>query len=241
MTAVLEQPVEGESLGGSASAPNTLKAKALYTAVSDALNFAAPASAMVPCLEAVRLEAVDGQLVAAATDRFVLGVSCVDYAGDAFTVMIAATDAKALVKMAKTLKRDEGSREVTVEVVGAGAQVTFRFSTGEALTVRGLDVEFPRWRQLVPSDDARMGGIVGMGYSPALVSKFTKVRPDEGERMVVFPSLTSDGRPGPTVVRIGERFVGLLMPLRAPGGEERYVRPGWLDEAANSAPGGGLR
>jgi hypothetical protein len=75
----------------------------------------------------VRLEAVDGQLVAAAADRFVLGVSRADYSGEAFTVVIAASDAKALVKMAKTLKRDEASREVTVEVVGAGAQVSTPF------------------------------------------------------------------------------------------------------------------
>jgi hypothetical protein len=214
------------------ASPNTLKAKALCTALSDALNFVAPASAQVPFLEAVRLDAVDGQLVAAATDRFVLGASRVDYSGEAFTVMIAAGDAKALVKMAKTLKRDEASREITVEVVDAGAQVTFRFNTGEAMTVRGLDVEFPKWRQLLPSDDARMGRIVGMGYNPALVAKFTKVRPDErGDRMVVFPSVTSQGRPGPTAIQIGENFIGLL----TPGDSEAYARPGRLDTVAGAA------
>jgi hypothetical protein len=33
--------------------------------------------------------------------------------------------------------------------------------------------------------------------------------------------LTSDGRPGPTAIRIGQDLNGLLMPFRAPGGEER--------------------
>ena len=98
-------------------------------------------------------------------DRFALGVSRVAYTGEAFTMMLAGSDAKALVKMAKTGKWDESAREVTVEVVDAGAQVTFRFSTGEAMTVRGLDVQFPKWRHLLPSDTSRMGGIVGMGYT----------------------------------------------------------------------------
>jgi hypothetical protein len=203
------------------SLTNMLKAKALHTAVLDALNFAAPASVKQPSLEAVRLEAVDGQLVAVATDRFVLGASRVDYTGAAFTVMVAASDATTLVKMAKTsLKRDEASREVTVKVADGGGQSTFRFSTGESLPVRGLDVEFPEWRQLVPSNAARMGRIIGMGYKPALFAKFAKVRPDESRaHMVVFPSVTSQGRPGPTVVQVGEDFVGMLMP--DPGGRRR--------------------
>lgn len=239
MTVVVEQPVaiKGDVRDG-AAAPNTLKAKALHTAVSDALNFTAPASAMLPFLEAVRLEATDGQLVAVATDRFVLGASRVEYTGEAFTVMITASDAKALVKMAKTLKRDESWREVTIEVADAGAQVTFRFNNGQAMTVRGLDVEFPQWRHLIPSDERGMGVIVGTGYNPTLVAKFGKVRPDEAARMVVFPSLSAPGRPGPSVIRIGEDFIGACMPLRGPGGEERYERPEWLDGAASASGAG---
>ena len=47
--------------------------------------------------------------------------------------------------------------------------------------------------------------------------------------MVVFPSLSAPGRPGPSVIRIGDDFMGVLMPVRASGGEERYQRPCWLD------------
>lgn len=178
MTAVLETPIAAaeENSIESVVAPvvNMLKAKALHTAMSDALLFAAPTSAKLPFLEAVRLEFGAGQLVAVATDRFVLGASRVEYSGEAFTMMVAGSDAKALVKMAKTGKRDEGAREVTIEVVDAGAQVTFRFSTGEAITVRGLDVQFPKWRHLLPSDDSRMGGIVGMGYTGPYLGRFTR-------------------------------------------------------------------
>jgi hypothetical protein len=242
MTAVLETSasVEPDGVVVDSSVPvvNTMKAAALFTALSDALLFASPPSAQFPMLEAVRLEFGAGQLVAAATDRFVLGVSRVEYAGRAFTRLVSGSEAKALAKMAKTAKRDEGSREVTIEDGDVDARtafaVTFRFSTGEAMTVRGLDVEFPDWRRLLPSDESRMGGLVGMGYNPAHVARFTKARPAEqgaGAQMVVFPTTGDKGKPGPAVIRIGENFIGLLMPIRPPGDTWEFSRPAWLDRA----------
>lgn len=246
MTSVLESPVtvdEPAPEDVSAPAVNTMKAKALHTALSDAVLFTASPSARVPFLEAVRLEFGGGQLVAVATDRFVLGASRVEYSGEAFMMMVAGGDAKALVKMAKTAKRDERAREVTIEVADAGAQVTFRFSTGESLMVRGADVQFPKWRQLIPTDTSRMGGIVGMGYVPANMARFAKARAEEqstGAMMVVFPSVTSSGVPGPSAIRIGEDFVGMLMPVRAPGDEWTYHRPGWLDVDAYAVASGAV-
>lgn len=224
--------------------PNVLKAASLHTALSDATLFCAPASALMPALEAVRLEAGGGQLVAAATDRYMLGVSRVEYSGAAFTAMIEASDAKALAALAKTGKRAESSREVIVDVVDGGAVVTFRFSTGEELTVRGLDYEFPNWRKLLPATAERMGGIVGMGYRPSQLVKFTKVRAGEPDAtLVVLPSLTRDGAPGPTVVQVGEGFIGLLMPARGVGDPWNYQPPGWLhtDTAADSGGAGQVR
>jgi hypothetical protein len=204
--------------------------------LSDAVLFTSPASARLPFLEVIRLEFGGGQLVASATDRFVLGVSRVEYTGAAFDMMLSSSDAKTLIRFAKTAKRDEAVREVTIEVAGVDAlpQATFRFSTGESMTVRGQDYTPVKWRQLMPADSARMGGIVGMGYTPALLAKFTKVRVDEagaGAKMVVCPSVTSDGRPGPTAIRIGENFVGLLMPVRPLSGEDWTYEPARVDRS----------
>jgi hypothetical protein len=83
-----------------------------------------------------------------------------------------------------------------------------------------------------------MGGVVGMGYTPTYLGRFTKARADEhgaGAQMVVFPSVTSSGKPGPTAIRIGEDFFGLLMPIRPPGDEWQFQRPSWLDEAPSLA------
>ena len=141
MTGVLDRPAaEEQGTEPAVPAVNSMRAKALYTVVSDALNVAAPASVNIPAISTVRIEATDGQFVTIATDRFVLGVSRVDYSGAAFSL---------------TVNVDE-------------KQVSFRFSTGEALTVTGVDVEFPRWRRLIPSTDERMAaaGVVGTGYKP---------------------------------------------------------------------------
>lgn len=216
---------------------NTMMAAALFTVLSDALLFTSSPAARLPMLEAVRLEFGAGQLVAAATDRFVLGVSRVAYSGRPFTMLVSGGEAKALAKMARTAKRDEDSREVRIEDAVCEPSkfaVTFRFSTGEAMTVRGIDVEFPAWRHLLPSDAARMGGLVGMGYHPARFARFTKARlaeQDAGAQMVVFPTTGDQGKPGPTVITIGENFIGLLMPIRPPGDTWEYGRPGWLDAA----------
>ncbi|WP_244918342.1 hypothetical protein [Mycobacterium xenopi] len=105
---------------GAWSSPNVLKANVLYTAVSDALNFAAAATEMVTAIAAVRIEASETQLVAVATNRFVLGVSRVDYQGAPFAVTIAVDDAKTLARMAKTAKRDgPGVRLKSVSTVRA--------------------------------------------------------------------------------------------------------------------------
>lgn len=225
MTAVLER--SGVAVGD--ASVGVLKAKALWTAVSDALNFAASPAALVPILESVRIESDGTSLVAVATDRFTLGVSRVDCSGGPFAVTVSAEDARNLVRMARTGKSAQGWREVTVSASDRGAE--FRFSSGESMAVRGRAEEFPRWRQLIPGDDKAMGaGVgVGVGFDPVLLAKFGKVRAEErGRRMVLLPTMPHPGRPGPAVVQIGPDFISVIMPVRAPGGTEIYDPPAWL-------------
>ena len=166
-TTVNEGRCQAPAVDAAVPEVNTLKAKALYTALSDAILFTAAKASGLPMLEAIRLEFGGGQLIAVATDRFTLGASRVEYSGAAFDMLLEAADAKTLIKMAKTAKRDEGWREVTVEVADTDTrpEVTFRFTSGESVTVRGSDLDFPKWRLLIPADNSRMGGIVGMGES----------------------------------------------------------------------------
>jgi len=251
VTAVLDSSVGVESRGDGAAVPevNTLKAKALHTALSDAILFTTAKALGLPMLEAIRLEFGGGQLIAVATDRFTLGASRVEYSGAAFDMLLEAADAKTLITMAKTAKRDEGWREVTVEVadVEFRPRVTFRFNSGESVTVRGSDLDFPKWRLLIPADSSRMGTTVGVGYDPSRLVPFTKVRANEGgahRRMAMYPTVASNGRPGPTAVRIGDNFTGVVFPERPDddGASWSYARPDWLAAPASvtaSGPEGG--
>lgn len=231
MTAVLNGVAAlAEVAEGPEAVANVVNANALATALGDALNFVAPERDKIPVLSAVRLEAGGGNLVAVATDRFTIGVSRVDYAGEAFAATLDLADVKRLVALAKCRKRDAAWREVVI-VVEPGS-LAFRFTTGEALTVCPRQDEYPSWRSLIPADDRRMGAVVGVAYDPMMLARFAKVRPGAERRMTLFAGM-SDNRLCLTVVSIGEDFVGAVMPLRAIGVEERYVRPLWL--AASSA------
>lgn len=203
-------------------------AKALWTAVSDALNFVASPAARMPILESVRIESDGTSLVAVATDRLTLGASRVDCSGEPFAVTVSAKDARDLARMARTGNSAQAWREVTVSASHQGAE--FRFSSGESMAVRGRE-EFPRWRPLIPRDDKAMGAVgVGVGFDPVLLAKFGKVRAEEplGRRMVLLPTMPHPGRPGPTVVQIGPDFIGLIMPVRIGGTEIIYDPPAWL-------------
>lgn len=234
MTAIIETaPVESPATEAPAPviaappAPNVMLAKDLHHAISDALNFAGPASDLeFAAIAVVHLEVTAERLVAVATNRFVLGATQVPYTGQAFTVTIGIEDAKVLARLAKTGKRDERWREVEVEI--GDRQTTFRFTSGEAKTVRDTDSQFPSWRQLIPATDEHMGLTKGCGYDPAQLVRFTKVNRAPRERMVLFPTFKA-GRPGPAVVQIGDQFVGLIFPARHPAdADERYSVPAWL-------------
>lgn len=230
MTALMEnRPVDSTAEAPEGSAPaslNRMLAADLHHAISDSLNFAAPVSDNVPPVAVVHLEVTAEQLIAVATNRFVLGVTTVEYSGHAFNLTIGIEDAKVLARMAKTAKRDERLREVVIEI--AERQATFRFTTGEAMTLRDTDTDFPKWRQLIPADDRHMGLAKGYGYDPNQLIRFGKVHRKGNGRMVMYGTLKED-RPGLTVVHIGEHFVGAIMPARHPNdSEETYSVPPWL-------------
>ena len=208
----------------------TLKAHALHTVISDALVFASSDST-IPVLNVVRLETVargdSVDLMAIATDRFTLGVSRADADGDVLPGFnLAATDAKNLVRIAKTAARMQTYRTVDVETDEYTQNVVFTFSSGESVTVRKSDYELPRWRKLFPTDDAGMADDVsGIGYTPEYLAKFGKVAASKRNPMRFFPRAAKPG-----VVMIGDDFMGIIMPVRIPGETDRgtYSTPVWF-------------
>lgn len=219
----------------------TLKAHALHTVMSDALAFAGT-DATIPALNGIRLETVQRDetvdLIAVATDRFTLGVSRADAGGDAATAdcrcwdcvlpafNLTSSDAKNLVRIAKTVARMQSYRTVDVETDDHTQNVVFTFSSGESVTVRKSDHEFPRWRQLFPADDAGMhDDVSGIGYTPEYLAKFGKVAASKRNPMRFFPRAMKPG-----VVMIGDDFMGIIMPVKIYGDTNRgtYSTPVWF-------------
>jgi hypothetical protein len=209
------------------------KSSDIFTLLNDALQFASPAIG-VPAIEAVRIETSTNDaetinVLGVATDRFVLGVSRITAAGDAglgFT--IATDDVKNVLRIAKTAKRDAGWRRVTIE--HNETTVSFTFSSGENITVRTVEADFPRWRQLLVVDvDAIARPAAGLGVDPLKIAQFARIAAAKTSPMQLFPGVDDAGRLKAVHVRIGDDFYGLVMPVRAPGGQLfTHETPGWL-------------
>lgn len=212
----------------------TLKAHALHTVMQDALAFSSTGMTThtySPALNGIRIETVQQgetvDILAVATDRFTLGVSRADAGGDVLPAFnLTSSDAKNIVRIAKTVARMQSYRTVDVETSDDDLNVMFVFSTGETVTVRKSEHEFPRWRQLFPADDAGMSDDVsGIGYTPEYLAKFGKVAASKRNPMRFFPRAMKPG-----AVMIGDDFMGIIMPVRIPGDTNRgtYATPVWF-------------
>ena len=203
---------------------NIMKTADLYRIATVARAFAST-DTTVPAINAVRIEATETHVIAVATDRFTLGVARADYAGEAFTATLDRSHVDTLIKMAKTTKRDESWRQAEITV--DENTLEFRFTTGESLSVRVSDHDFPTFRQLIPSatllETENVTPIKLASFDAFKLAQFAKV--PGHERMSMWIRGTK-----PTVVRIGDDFIGLIMPVRTPDGTE-YVWPAWLDAA----------
>jgi hypothetical protein len=226
-----------------------IKADELHRLLSDVLPFAGTDDTL-PMLRCVRIESDGKRLLAATTDRFTMGVSKVDFeatdnehrnADGKFEYrnlecefLLGPTDVSTLIKIAKTVKRDIDWRLVTISKVGEippGCTVptfTYRFAffSGEQVTVKPFDAEFPKFKQLIPS-----GGAVARaatGFTMPYLAKFAKVANDHGGLVRVFSHDDTPHGKKPISVLIGDSFVGLIMPQALADHLQTWSKPGWL-------------
>ena len=238
---IFARPDQNDTIGEPTVKIDT-KASDLYRIMNDAIHFASPAIG-VPAIESVRIETTPNDadtinLIGVATDRFVLGVSRVTAEGNADAGFTLSTDdAKNVIRLAKTAKRDQAWRRVTISDDEAG-RITFAFSSGESVTVATVEADFPRWRQLMVADaDAMARPASGLGVDPLKISVFGRIAAAKSSPMALFPGVDEVGRLKAVHVRIGDDFAGLVMPVRAPGDGSTtgpranlfsYDAPGWL-------------
>lgn len=199
--------------------------------LADVIPFASTDAELLS-LNVVRVEWDGKVLHAHATDRYRIGIASwdpddapeIDSQDDLFTdfggadepwaVNVDLDDAKHLVKTYK-LPAKQGNTPITVEVINGDMKVVRDRKTGHsAITVKvdGMSEPFPDLRELLAGKDA-IKPVSGLAFGARFLADFGKVRP-RGPLELDFTGSSSL-----THVRIGERFVGAIMPTRL--GDER--------------------
>ncbi|MEV0759546.1 hypothetical protein [Nocardia sp. NPDC050435] len=202
---------------------NTVPFADLFRVLSDAHLFAG-GDATLPMLQCVRLEASETQLVAVATDRFLVGVARTDnYEGAAFTANVPLSFVKQVLKAWRPLKRMMWRADVEV----TETEVVFTLPDGQSMSHRLSDFEFVKWRALFQGVEGSSDSPAVLGLNPAYFAKFAKV---ESARHVVWR--TSAARPN--LVTIGSNFQGLLMPVRLEEAQKEDVLTDWMSELVTS-------
>lgn len=197
----MSAPTVIETTSGEATAVN------LINALTSALPFASD-DKTIPMINAVKVEgSTDGTLVAAATNRYVLGAYTTNYVGNAFDLLLSVDDVKTVVALLKRCRKDEpitltlSLDRVTVRAAYSGVETTVR-------NIHEDHYSFPRWRSLIPDHDGKE--TTAVAFSPTYLALFAKVARARTEPMRMI--LSGDMRPAK--VLIGESFVGLIMPMR---------------------------
>ena len=208
---------------------NTMYAADLHRMLTDVRPFAST-DRILPSICQVRIESNDSSILASATDRFTLGISRTDYSGEGFAVNIATSNIDNIIRLSKTPRAMRESRTVEILLVGSGTaqSVKFIYSTGEELSALTETTDFPKFRQLLPEEsiDEKAQGRVAVTYDAARLAKFAKVSGSEHMNVI---SRGRDGEVGkPTIVTIGDHFIGLIMPSRKDS-MPTYSKPTWIN------------
>ena len=246
MTETTETSVTESS--ATASTLAQLRADRFHRWLANAVPFASTDQTL-PTINLLHITCDGTELLAAGTDRYVLGVSRYEpvskqsndgpFPGVApFSFNITLADVATLLRTAKTASRDAQWRFVVVSGQPVEhplrdetrMKLSFTFNSGETLTFTSSGERFPTWRRLFQRSGAQVARCHTQ-FNPAQLVKFSKVNAgDKGVVVELFSFHDDDGQPHrrPLSVRIGEHFTGLIMPVN----EHRaiWVRPAWLGE-----------
>lgn len=182
--------------------------------LTDVLRFAGTDISM-PMLNGVLLHTVKHNggvvLAATATDRFTLAQGNIDATGALpRECFIRSDDARRLLAM---LKLSDSLVELSV--------------ADDALTASGGNVQctvplgredFPKVAQIIASHQARQAEPGPVRFNARLFERFTAVAKATGDRSGPL-TVTHTAPNKPAFVTIGERFRGLVMPMRIPDGQ----------------------
>lgn len=205
-----------------------LQTNELVRVLKEAALFA-HSSPDIPVINAVHVEARGGDLVAVATDRFVLGASKteLDEPGQ-FLAVLPLRQVKTITQLAGAGKQCFS----TVAIDADDKQVRVAFSSGETLTLpseveRGAHTKWLKLLESAPDCEPSKA----MDLNPQLVAKFARLSQASRMRMHFF------GHAKPIRVSVGDSFVGLVMPVRMPDEASMdWATPQWAQEPEKPTP-----
>lgn len=184
----------------------------------------------IPMINAVHLEARGADLIAVATDRFVLGVSRteLDEPGE-FLAALTSRQVRLIAQVAGAGRQCFS----TVAIDADEKQVRVAFSSGETLTLpaeveRGAHRSWFKLLESMPDGDPSKA----MDVDPRLLAKFAQLQGKRSARMRMYFS----GHQKPIRVTVGDSFVGMVMPVRMPDDESmEWTVPEWASFAKGPA------
>jgi hypothetical protein len=171
----------------------------------------------LPMLNSVRLELDGDRLLTVASDRYSLAVcraSLKEWDKEAkpvkdTTASVRVDDVKRLLAFLRPQRKFAATWKLTA------ATLTVSFAGGPSLTVRTADGEnFPEWRAIFVDTAARKPEPgARMGFTPRVVEHFHRSAKVLGEPTETWHFVSPLK---PVIVRVGEDFLGLLMPCSLP-------------------------
>lgn len=172
----------------------------------------------IPALVAVRVEARDGHLFLAATDRYTIGVARCKIRGGAVEPFGVQLDADAAAELALHLENAAGAADDVAAMVLDGDKLTVDYGPHEPRAWGVSTAEWPDWRSLLHAAlTAERGAELDdeYGLDPAKLAKFNIAGEDEGWWVPesLRMSVRRSGSPI-VVVSYGTWFVGAIMPTR---------------------------
>lgn len=165
----------------------------------------------LPMLCSVKFETRDGRLFLVTTDRYSLATYSLEWDGPDVDALLPAASAKELLSVAKKAPKYAARvslhfEERSVEYADLDRRTTLPLDT---------DHEFVKWAAIMPSEESlsqETGRISAMGINPAQLAKFAKGAPKGVTMRLIFGATSVK----PVLVKIGDNFVGLIMPVRLP-------------------------
>lgn len=158
----------------------------------------------LPMLRAIKFEAGDGYLTLIATNRYTLGTYRLEWNGPDVDVLLELDDAKELLAYVKKVKLvpfvNLEFRDGEVEAFDLVRRQTFPLM---------LNVEFVRWRAVMPGTDEHEG-FPAIGLNPAFLASFVKASKRNEPIILKFGASPVK----PVRVEVGDNFIGLIMPVR---------------------------